>query len=113
MVTYGTYHSQIGNEAFFTECKNKTIDELYSEGRAFNILTPKTKVSDQASNITTRIRLKNRIDCCGERLAKTDIFVGDQLCGQIQDNTVVNTWYEVTCNLFGEEVKLVTTQDVP
>jgi hypothetical protein len=44
-----------------------------------------------------RVRVKNRHDCCGERLAGTRITIGGQECGKIQNGTKTNQWYEVRC----------------
>merc|ERR1712166_1312667 len=59
----------------------------------------------------SKIRIRNRADCCGERLGSTKVFVSGQLCGTLPSKTVRGQWYEVTCNLTGNEIKLVTTQN--
>ena len=59
----------------------------------------------------TKIRIKNRSDCCGERLAKTKVMISGKLCGSIQNKTETGKWYEVKCNIKGKEVKLVTVQN--
>ena len=59
----------------------------------------------------TKVRIKNRLDCCGERLAKIKVFIGDKLCGQLPDTTKDGAWYEVSCDFIGAEVKLVTVQN--
>merc|ERR1712032_1499119 len=59
----------------------------------------------------TEIRIKNRANCCGERLAKTKVFVSGKLCGSLPDITKSGKWYRVHCYLTGREVKLVTVQD--
>jgi len=59
-----------------------------------------------------RVRVKNRHDCCGERLADTRITIGGLECGKIQANTKTNQWYEVRCArpLPGGEIQLTTTR---
>jgi hypothetical protein len=32
----------------------------------------------------TKIQILNRADCCGGRLNKAKVFIGDQLCGTIE-----------------------------
>merc|ERR1711957_1148572 len=59
----------------------------------------------------SKIRIKNRANCCPERLDLTKVYVSGKLCGTIPKGTKKNTWYEVTCNLTGNEIKLVTTQN--
>ena len=34
-----------------------------------------------------RVRIRNRRDCCGNRLAGTDVFIGGQKCGQVEPGT--------------------------
>jgi hypothetical protein len=59
-----------------------------------------------------KVRILNRRDCCGERLAGTKVMVGDQLCGTVQGGTKNGQWYDVTCSkpMKGRSVRLVTTQ---
>merc|ERR1711957_1161623 len=59
----------------------------------------------------SKIRIKNRANCCPGRLDLTKVYVSGKLCGTIPKGTKKNTWYEVTCNLTGNEIKLVTTQN--
>merc|ERR1711957_343078 len=59
----------------------------------------------------SKIRIKNRANCCPDRLDLTKVYVSGKLCGTIPKGTKKNTWYEVTCNLTGNEIKLVTTQN--
>ena len=55
-----------------------------------------------------KIEIKNRVDCCGERLAGVKVYVDDKLCGTLPNNTPKNTWFTVTCNnLKGQRIKLV------
>jgi len=60
-----------------------------------------------------RIRIRNRIDCrvCGQRLARTKVFISGKLCGSLPNKTVQGKWYEVRCNLKGNEIKLVTVKN--
>jgi len=59
----------------------------------------------------TKIRIRNRVDCCGARLAKTKVMVSGQLCGTLPDVTADGEWFEVKCNLIGNEILLVTVQN--
>lgn len=34
-----------------------------------------------------RVRIRNRRDCCGDRLANTAVFIGDKECGKIETGT--------------------------
>jgi hypothetical protein len=58
------------------------------------------------------VRILNRRDCCGGRLAGTKVFVDEQLCGQVQGGTRNGQWYTVKCSkpLFGQKIRIVTTQ---
>jgi len=59
-----------------------------------------------------RVRVLNRKNCCGGRLAKTEVFIGDQKCGQVEPGTKNGQWYTVECQepVFGNKVRLVTVQ---
>jgi hypothetical protein len=59
----------------------------------------------------TRIRIRNRRDCCGQRLARTKVLVDGRECGRMPGRTANGRWYEVRCNLRGREIKLVTVQN--
>jgi hypothetical protein len=34
-----------------------------------------------------KVKIRNRKDCCGERLAKTVVFIGGKECGKIEAGT--------------------------
>ena len=34
-----------------------------------------------------KVRILNRRDCCGDRLKGVQVFIGNQMCGQITENT--------------------------
>jgi len=34
-----------------------------------------------------RVKILNRRDCCGGRLAKTDVYIGKEKCGQVEPGT--------------------------
>ena len=38
-------------------------------------------------HLITTVRIRNRGDCCGERLAGTKIKIGNELCGMVGENT--------------------------
>jgi hypothetical protein len=54
------------------------------------------------------IKIRNRWDCCGGRLAGTKVYVGNNLCGQVENGTKQRKWYQVRCNARGGFVKLMT-----
>jgi hypothetical protein len=60
-----------------------------------------------------RVRVKNRVDCCGERLAATKITIGNEECGSLPTSTSTGQWYEVKCKkpVKGDEVRLTTTKN--
>jgi poly(beta-D-mannuronate) lyase len=59
-----------------------------------------------------KVKILNRRDCCGGRLARTKVFVDNQVCGEVQNGTRNGTWYEVRCAkpLYGRRIRLVTQQ---
>ena len=63
----------------------------------------------------TQVRIKNRGDCCSERLSKANIFIGNQLCGRIPNIPAGRTgkWYTLECKnpIIGSSIKIVTTRD--
>jgi hypothetical protein len=60
-----------------------------------------------------RVRVRNRSDCCGGRLAGTKVMVDNQLCGQVPGGTKNGQWYTVKCSepMYGGKIRLVTTQN--
>jgi hypothetical protein len=44
-----------------------------------------------------RVRIRNRKDCCGNRLAGTDVFIGTKKCGRVEAGTKNGQWYTVKC----------------
>jgi len=58
-----------------------------------------------------QVRIRNRVDCCGHRLALTNVEIGGKLCGQVGAKTSDGKWYTVVCKqpIRGDFVKLVTT----
>merc|ERR1712127_947655 len=65
------------------------------------------------------VRIKNRRDCCGDRLVGTEVYVGGKLCGKVGKNPGNGGYAIVWCGthgmptIEGDEVKLVTTRNVP
>ena len=59
----------------------------------------------------SKVSVRNALHCCPERLNKTKVYIGNQLCGQIPDGIPLGSWAIVTCDLYGTEVKLVTVQN--
>jgi len=37
--------------------------------------------------MVTYVRIRNRKDCCGPRLAKTTVKIGGKFCGSVQEGT--------------------------
>lgn len=70
---------------------------------------------DGGVHTITQVRVKNRADCCGERLSGTNVFIGSQLCGRIPDIPTGRNgkWYTLECKnpIIGNSIKLVTTRD--
>jgi hypothetical protein len=60
-----------------------------------------------------RVRILNRRDCCGSRLAGTEVFIGNESCGKVESGTGNGKWYTVKCqqNLKGSEITLKTTKN--
>ena len=71
------------------------------------------KVGFKGDFSVDRVRILNRRDCCGNRLAGTKVFIGNTYCGVIQQGTQNGKWYEAKCNVrvTGNQVKLVTQQN--
>lgn len=61
----------------------------------------------------TVVRIRNRKDCCGQRLARTRVEIGGELCGTLPGKTRNNQWYTITCSkpVEGDDVKLITVQN--
>jgi hypothetical protein len=60
-----------------------------------------------------RVRVKNRHDCCGERLNGTKITVDGQDCGTITAGKGSNgKMFDVKCSkpIFGKTIRLTTTR---
>jgi hypothetical protein len=62
--------------------------------------------------LVDRVRVRNRKDCCGNRLDRVKVFIGDQECGSISGRSN-GAWYTVKCSkpLFGNKVRLVMVQN--
>jgi hypothetical protein len=58
-----------------------------------------------------KIRIKNRPDSAGERLRKARVEVDGKTCGSLPNATSNGAWYDIRCNLYGENVKVVMTQN--
>jgi hypothetical protein len=59
-----------------------------------------------------RVRVLNRRDCCGARLDRTKVFIGNQYCGAISGKGN-GQWYTVKCAkpVIGRKVRLVSVQN--
>jgi hypothetical protein len=60
-----------------------------------------------------RVYIKNRSNCCPERLEGTKVFVDGKLAGQITGKLKMGLWVEVKFSkpMFGKTIRLVTTQN--
>lgn len=60
-----------------------------------------------------RVRIRNRRDCCGGRLAGTEVFIGGETCGKVEAGTKNGEWYTVKCqnDLKGSQITLKTTRN--
>jgi hypothetical protein len=57
------------------------------------------------------VKIKNRTNCCGERLRLVRVDIGGVECGKLPSSTKTNQWYTVKCAkpLVGGEIQLTTT----
>jgi hypothetical protein len=64
------------------------------------------KASFETSQLVHRVRVKNRVDCCGERLRDTTVTIDGKICGNLPGSTKTGVWYEVKCEkpLMGKEI---------
>jgi hypothetical protein len=60
-----------------------------------------------------RVRIRNRRDCCGQRLAGTEVRIGGEVCGKVEAGTSNGKWYEVKCqnDLKGDRIELRPTKN--
>jgi len=63
-------------------------------------------------SVVEKVRVKNRHDCCGNRIAGTKVTVDGELCGTISGGSN-GQWIEVKCSspLVGKEIQLTTTRN--
>jgi len=61
---------------------------------------------DGGAREVSKVSIRNRLDCCGERLAGTKVYIGEKLCGTVPENTTNGTVYDVVCSapIVGTEV---------
>jgi hypothetical protein len=59
-----------------------------------------------------RVRIRNRHDCCGNRIAGTKVTIDGEECGTIPGGGN-GQWIEVKCKkpLVGKEIQLTTTRN--
>ena len=53
----------------------------------------------------TKVQILNRGDCCGRRLNGAKVFVGQELCGTIE-NPPQGGWVDVSCKASGDFLKI-------
>jgi len=58
-----------------------------------------------ASYVVTKVKILNRGDCCGKRLDGTKIFIGENLCGTL-NNPEEGKWAVVKCKVQGSFIKI-------
>jgi hypothetical protein len=60
-----------------------------------------------------RVKIRNRRDCCGARLAGTAVFIGGKECGKVESGTSNGRWYTVNCqgSIQGDKIELKTTRN--
>jgi hypothetical protein len=60
-----------------------------------------------------RVRIRNRRDCCGGRLADSEVFIGGESCGKVEKGTKNGQWYTVKCqnDLKGNQITIKTTRN--
>jgi hypothetical protein len=60
-------------------------------------------------SVVEKVRVRNRHDCCGERLTGVKITIDGQFCGTIPP-TKQGAWVEVKCDkpLKGKEIRLTS-----
>jgi hypothetical protein len=63
------------------------------------------------SQMIEKVRIRNRHDCCGNRIAGTKVTISGQLCGTLP-SLGNGAWYTLTCSkpLVGTEIQLTTTR---
>jgi hypothetical protein len=54
----------------------------------------------------TKVQILNRGDCCAKRIKGAKVFVGDELCGAIED-APSGAWISVNCKAKGSYLKIV------
>lgn len=64
-------------------------------------------------HVVHKVEIKNRGDCCGQRLALTIVMIGNVECGKLPKRTENGKWYTVTCTtpIQGGMVKLITQRN--
>jgi len=60
----------------------------------------------------TKVQVLNRGDCCSRRLAGAEVFVGETLCGKI-DDAPAGAWISVNCIAQGQFLKIVGKKNTP
>jgi len=72
-------------------------------------------IFDGGAHTITQVRIKNRSDCCSERLSGAQIEIGSQICGRIPNIPTGRggKWYTLECKnpVIVGSIKIVTTRD--
>lgn len=55
--------------------------------------------------LVTKVQILNRGDCCGKRLKGAKVFIGDNLCGVLEDPPQ-GSWSSVNCKAKGSFIKV-------
>jgi len=56
--------------------------------------------------LVEKIKITNRGDCCRDRINGAKVYVGDELCGEIEYSGITNT-YSMKCGMVGNFVRIV------
>ena len=49
------------------------------------------------STLVESVKVKNRVDCCGDRLSLVRVTIDGQECGRLPKQTKTAQWYTVKC----------------
>lgn len=61
--------------------------------------------------MVTSVKIKNRHDCCGDRIEGTQVTISGKKCGEPLPKLANGASYTVNCNVPGTEVRLTTTKN--
>jgi len=53
----------------------------------------------------TKVQILNRGDCCGKRLEGTKVYIGESICGTV-NNPDLGSWVTINCHIKGDFIKI-------